>query len=267
MRSEPTNPIENAAVQHFDTVERTAFAIVFDAGMAAGRHRPRSPGKAGSRWLPMAAPDRAANAELMVDLSSWNLSFDANAYASAGHLLVAIKATQGTRYVNPDWARWAVDAHLAHLAVAHYHFADDVTDPIGEARYFANAIRPHYKRSRDLVVLDLEQGTRSEWARYVSLFFSELARLLRDPVCVLYCPQSQLGPDLKVPGGRCWVAAWGSVRPGPMHDGQWLWGWQYTNGQIDTAGGPRTVAGVPSTCDVTVLAPTVVRWLRGALGR
>lgn len=245
-----------------------AFDIAFNAGYdtewrKAHHKRRKAPGPVRATIGSWAAPSRANPAELMADLSSNNGSFDPHAYSSAGHLIVALKATQGTGYTNPLWNGWAIGSHRANLAVAHYHFYD-LGDPIAEAQHFCATIRPHFKPSRDRVVLDLETGARALWSHYAQAFYGEVKRLLGVDT-ILYSMLSAIGGDIVPPGGMIWPAAWGSVRPSVA--GATVWAWQYTDGSIDPAGGPTRAAGVPSSCDMSLLSPTLTWRLRKALGR
>src|SRR5438309_1441589 len=98
-------------------------------------------------WQRMAHPRGAPSRATFVDLSSNNqggvAALNAREYSSAGHLLVALKSTEGEAYVNPDWGPQVNDAHAHRLGVLHYHFLrpDQGTSPTLEARHFWNTVR------------------------------------------------------------------------------------------------------------------------------
>lgn len=102
---------------------------------------------------------------LFADLSSNNSEFDVDSYRASGHIFVAIKATEGTDYVNPDHRGWCYAAGGKHIGIAHYHFArpDLGTDAATEAQHFLNAALP-LAGGRDYLVLDLERATPQGYA-------------------------------------------------------------------------------------------------------
>lgn len=102
---------------------------------------------------------------LFADISSNNSEFDAQAYRDAGHLVVAIKATQDTVYVNPDHRAWCYQAGAKHISIVHYHFAtpDTGTTAEEEARHFLSVVLP-LAGGRDFLALDLERAVRAGWA-------------------------------------------------------------------------------------------------------
>src|SRR3974390_2924902 len=96
--------------------------------------------------------------QVFADLSSNNAQFDAAKYRAAGHVFVAIKATEGTGYVNPKHRSWCYAAGLHHIGIAHYHFArpDLGSNPTAEARHFLATALP-LAGGRDYLVLDYER--------------------------------------------------------------------------------------------------------------
>jgi hypothetical protein len=220
-------------------------------------------------WLFMSSPAQAGSSEVFTDISDNNAGFDARAYASAGHLLVMIKATQGTGYLNPDWAAWTQSAHAHRLAVAHYHFCDPAADaPISEARRFWETVRPEFDARTDRLVIDLETGDENLWPQYLAYLDGELCRYSTISA-VLYTMASCLTPALKVRSERFHVASWGNRQPSGGHrtlPAGTLWAWQYYGGTVDPSGGPTEFAGV-GQADGNVLNPETVRELRAALGR
>ena len=94
------------------------------------------------------------------DLSSNNQEFDTATYRRAGHVVVAIKATEGVQYVNPEHRPWSYAAGIWRVAVVHYHFArpDLGNTPASEAARFLEVALP-LAGGRDYLALDLERAT------------------------------------------------------------------------------------------------------------
>lgn len=102
---------------------------------------------------------------LLADISSNNAGFDALTYKTSGHVAIAIKATEGTAYVNPDHRGWCLAAGLEHLSIIHYHFArpDLNTNPTAEAQYFLRVALP-LAGGRDFLALDVERAVPAGWS-------------------------------------------------------------------------------------------------------
>ena len=101
---------------------------------------------------------------LLADISSNNGGFNAKTYRQAGHIVVAIKATQGTNYVNPDHRAWCYAAGAEHISIVHYHFATPNlgTSPEAEADWFLEQALP-LAGGRDFLALDLERAVPAGW--------------------------------------------------------------------------------------------------------
>jgi lysozyme len=102
---------------------------------------------------------------IFADLSSNNSEFHAGPYAAAGHIIVAVKATEGTRWVNPDHRPWCLAAGAKRMCVVHYHFArPDLADgPEAEAAHFLEVALP-LCGGRDYLVCDVERAVPAGWA-------------------------------------------------------------------------------------------------------
>src|SRR5829696_2837114 len=71
----------------------------------------------------------------VIDVSHHNGAIDWPAVAGAGIALAFIKATQGTRFVDPKFRRNRCDAERAGVLVVPYHFLD-TADPEAQAGHF-----------------------------------------------------------------------------------------------------------------------------------
>jgi lysozyme len=113
----------------------------------------------------------------VIDVSHHNGAIDWPAVAGTGIVLAFLKATQGTAFVDPAFARNRRAAAQAGVLIAPYHFLD-AADPERQAAHF-------------LAVADLDAGSpvMIDWesaapARAVVAFGQALAACAgRDPVC------------------------------------------------------------------------------------
>ena len=219
-----------------------------------------------ARWQPMAYPAHAATAELFADISSNNSQFDAHKYASAGHLMIAIKATEGTGYANPYWPRWTIDAHTQRLAVTHYHYCrPDQSDPKLEAQRFWDCVRPHFAAKTDRLALDIETDNEADWPAYLAEVDAELHRLSGiDAIGYTYA--AAITPQLQLRSGKWWIASYGTSQPSgarrKLANGS-LWAWQYTDGHVNPSHGPTAAAGI-GHCDMSVLSPAIIALIKRA---
>jgi GH25 family lysozyme M1 (1,4-beta-N-acetylmuramidase) len=148
------------------------------------------------------------------------------AVKAAGIAGVIIKASQGTTYANPWFARDLAGATNAGLPVLAYHFAA-WGQPAAEAAYFEGVAGKGVA-----AVLDIETSTNVDWA---NAFLSVLNRGFTKQM--VYGSASSLSGIYGNLHGTIWVAAYQSDQPkfGTL--------WQYTS--------TATVPGVPNECDVS----------------
>lgn len=104
--------------------------------------------------------------QVFADLSNNNSKFDPVAYRKAGHVFVALKATEGASFIDQRHKPWCLAAGKHHIGVAHYHFGrpDEGNDPVTEARHFLATALP-LAGDRDYLILDLERFGRGGLAR------------------------------------------------------------------------------------------------------
>lgn len=195
------------------------------------------------------------------DISSNNPEFDAAEYRRAGHVLVAIKATEGTGYVNPNHKGWSLRAGLHHVGIVHYHFArPDLNDgPEAEASHFLRVVRG-LAGGRDYLCLDLERATPSGWQHDPgwSRAFDEYVQRNSHYHTVLYANRSTLQEsDQWLTGDRkrVWAADWSaaaSYRP----PGYGLFARQQTGDGIGP--GPHDMPGI-GPCDTNYMSDRTFR--------
>jgi lysozyme len=176
-------------------------------------------------------------------------------YSKLGqHVLVALKATEGTGFVDRTHASRSEHAHEAGVWVAHYHFGHPGESASEQASAFWNQVRDHFA-SKDFAVLDIEISsglTNAEVVSWCRQFIAAFKATSAGHSVVVYSDESFLeglvGAGLTWPGRRGWVAAYGPDEP--SIDGVSTWAWQFTNGTEGPE--PHACAGV-GTCDVSTL--------------
>jgi len=190
---------------------------------------------------------------IFADLSSNNSEFQPVPYLQAGHIIVAIKATEGTGYVNPDHRPWCLAAGGHRMHVVHYHFGrpDLGNNALSEARHFLEVALP-LCGGRDYLVLDLERATPAGWQHDPtwSVRFDRYIREHSRFATILYASRSTLqsvpGDWLDRPPLRVWDADW-SLTPDMAPHGYEVAFRQFTDGVHGP--GPHSLPGV-GVCDV-----------------
>lgn len=149
------------------------------------------------------------------DVSEYQQPPRMSRYAATGALLIAIKATEGTDWIDPRYVENVTHAHGAGLAVWHYHFAHPDSDPdaVGEAGHFWRTVEPHYHPG-DRLVLDIElhhpEGAAG-LCRYTAALDQHLIRI-SGIHAVAYTYDALLretGPHWQVVSGDWWIANYG----------------------------------------------------------
>jgi GH25 family lysozyme M1 (1,4-beta-N-acetylmuramidase) len=150
------------------------------------------------------------------DISSNNATFDAREYRNTGHVLVAIKATEGVNYTNPDHRPWSLHAGMNWVSVVHYHFArpDLGNHPEDEADHFLAEALP-LAGWWDYLCVDVERATPAGWhadPAWTHEFDMQVQRRSRFK-SILYANRSTLQQSdawLPPPNRRVWDADWSS---------------------------------------------------------
>lgn len=197
------------------------------------------------------------------DVSAYQPNVNMREYADAGHLLIAIKASEGLSYVNPYHRGQALAAGLEHVAVVHYHFArpDLGTQPDAEADHFlgvcGSLLGPY-----DYVVVDVERATPQGWQHDPawSRAFDQRVRNFSRFKCIIYASRSVLqASDQWLAGAplRVWDAAY-STEPDYAPQGYTVAFRQYTDGVVGPE--PHSFAGV-GQCDGNYANYDIIRHL------
>jgi GH25 family lysozyme M1 (1,4-beta-N-acetylmuramidase) len=190
----------------------------------------------------------------MADVSSNNGAVDLHAYAKAGHAAIAIKASEGTGYVNPEHRAQCATAHHYGLTVVHYHFARPGRGDISAELALFHRTWLEGWRKGDYLALDLEVNeANSAW--YARAFLGALKHFGHP--AILYTYRSFRTEHLAgVKVERLWLADYVA----PLSNAG-SWAKQYTDGVNGPE--PHRYAGI-GQCDGSVLNRTTaaVLWLR-----
>lgn len=209
---------------------------------------------------------------LFADLSNNNgdaSAFHGHAYKSAGHKVIALKASEGTGFTDPRYAAWAHAAHAAGLAVVHYHFGrPEDGNPIGQATHFHNTAKPHFIKGRDRLCIDLETSMPTEGKAWLGEYETQLAHLGADihDDLIGYTFKSYFEEGaLTIASNAWWIASWGALmrEREALGRNQYLWAQQYTNGVVGPD--PHAFAGIRGNCDGSVINKRSLNLIERAL--
>ncbi|MDG4955910.1 GH25 family lysozyme [Lactococcus lactis] len=92
-----------------------------------------------------------------IDISSYQAELNAGIVPSD---FVFIKATEGTKYINPTWKEQAGQVTQANKLLGFYHFAS-IGNPIAEADFFISVVKDYIGKA--VLVLDFEAGAINAW--------------------------------------------------------------------------------------------------------
>ena len=192
---------------------------------------------------------------IFADLSNNNSGYNAEEYRKAGHVIVALKASEGTFFIDSKHRGWALQSGLHHIAVIHYHFGrPDRSSGKDEADFFLHATNglrgPH-----DFLVYDGERASNGAFgldpahAREFDQRIQERTRFHT----ILYASASELaahGKDALVGDNkRDWCADYSTNRD-THAEGHVCVMRQFTDGVFGPE--PHAVAGI-GRCDVDIL--------------
>jgi lysozyme len=206
------------------------------------------------------------NSLLVADLSNNNgaNAYDPIAYRAGGHVIIGLKASEGTGFADPDHRRWCLMSGLHKIAVIHYHFGrPDLSTGADEADWFlhvtAGLLGPH-----DYVVYDGERAANGAFGLDVlhcRAFDNRIRERTRfEPL--LYASASQLGGAADALGGtnkRDWDANYSSNADthAPGHTCVLR---QFTDGVLGPE--PHTLPGV-GRCDISIMRGQFARTVLG----
>lgn len=150
-------------------------------------------------------------------------------FPTKGLAFAFVKATEGTKYVNPKYHGQLAHARSAGLVVGHYHFAHP-GNAIAQANHFLASAQIH---AGDIIAYDWEasgtsQADRDKWMKHVK------AKLPTHKV-VLYCNLSfwKSHDTENYAGDGLWIAAPNSPAGKPAVKHSWVFHQYSWAGGID----------------------------------
>lgn len=190
----------------------------------------------------------------MADVSSNNGRIDVANYSRAGHVALAVKATQGEGYVNPFHEEQTNLAHDFGLTVVHYHFCEAGNSVSQEIDHFRRTYIRTW-RAGDLACFDVEiAGLDTHYANSILGEFHGVTG--HDPVLYTYRDFAEHAlKGVVIPGRKLWIADYSSTT---LHLPRryYLWARQYTDGKDGPE--PHFYTGI-GHCDGSVLSNLVAR--------
>lgn len=168
-----------------------------------------------------------------IDISSWQGNVNFSAVKNSGIDIVYIKASEGSRYINPYFESSYQNAKANGLKVGFYHYvtARSTAEAVTQANFFAKVISnksPDCKLAMDFE--DFGNLSVSEINEISRVFLETLTKVTGSEAVIYsnaYSARAIFSESLtKYP---LWVANYGVSSPAP--NGKWdTWvGWQYTS--------------------------------------
>jgi hypothetical protein len=206
---------------------------------------------------------------LVADISDFQGKFDERAYASAGHMVLALKAGEGNGHGGArNYAPRADRAHAVNCAVFHYWFCHPEEAHESQMNLFWDTVRPHFRKG-DALVLDIEIGFPHQAGIWGTNAYRYLAGRSgggdpsRGHHAIGYTYEAFLADSLQIP--NIWLAAYRNNRPrSNLGGGRKRVMWQYTDGIFGPF--PHGFAGI-GQCDGSLLNPRFARQIAKTIGR
>jgi lysozyme len=180
--------------------------------------------------------------------------------ASGGATFAFVKATEGTAYTNPYFARDYTAAHDAGLVRSAYHYArpaSDLATARNQADFFVRTAGKAGTKGDLPLTLDLEESgglAPQALVAWTHAFVDEVTALTARPVIVYTYPyfwQHAMANSTDFSSLPLWIASYrngGPKEPLPGGWSSWTF-WQYTaNGRVP---------GIPATVDRSKFAGSV----------
>ena len=208
-----------------------------------------------------------------IDISSYQEELNAGIVPSD---FVFIKATEGTKYINPTWREQAGQVTQANKLLGFYHFAS-TGNPIAEADFFISVVKGYIGKA--VLVLDFEAGAINAWGNVGARQFLNRVKEKTGINPMIYMSAEvtrQFNWSITSGNNALWVSQYASMSPTgyqsePWSDGKGYGAWssaaihQYSssgtlmnwNGQLDlnlayiNANQWKTLAGGGSTSNST----------------
>ena len=190
--------------------------------------------------LPLAPGDHGP------DVSSYQPNTDWVAVSGAGYTFAFVKATEGTNYVNPEFARDWQQMAASGLVRGAYHFGrPDVNSAQAEVDWFLSHVS---FQGNDIAVLDLEVGN-GDLKDWTIAFGNSLLqnKMLYSGVPFMREHNLDNAEVAAAFNNKLWIAAYQQSTPQLPNGWTELTFWQHTDRQ--------DVPGVQGACDCSVHRP------------
>lgn len=207
---------------------------------------------AGTLLIPAASADFQA-APSGIDVANWQGNINWRGVADAQQKFAFVKATEGLDYTNPQYSHDITQARATGLTVGSYHYARPNTDPIAQAKHYAQAYNAHPQSLPP--VLDIEQTDGVDTAglqAWTRTFLRELqSQTGRKPMVYTYRYfwEQDMGNTTEFAHYPLWFAAYQSQVPTELPGGwQQMAFWQRT--------GEGSVTGIDTPVDMNLFNGT-----------
>lgn len=167
-----------------------------------------------------------------IDVSQWQGDINFVAVQGAGIELVYIKATQGTRFVDPFFYRNYANAKNAGLGVGFYHYlmARSAEEARAEAYHFISVIKGLTGEARPVMDIEVVGGSDRETISQTAAAFLEGVEAYSNLDPAIYADLSVMEAlDESLMAYPLWVAQYEVEEPGDIRPWKSWAGWQYTD--------------------------------------
>ena len=159
-----------------------------------------------------------------IDISSYQAELNAGIVPSD---FVIIKATEGTKYINPTWEEQAGQVIQTNKLLGFYHFAS-TGNPITEADFFISVIKNYI--SKAILVLDFEARAINAWGNVGARQFLNRVKEKTGINPMIYMSSDitrQFNWSIISSNNPLWVAQYASMNPTGYQSEPWTDGKGY----------------------------------------
>ena len=159
-----------------------------------------------------------------IDISSYQAELNAGIVPSD---FVFIKATEGTKYINPTWREQAGQVTQANKLLGFYHFSS-VENPIAEADFFISVVKDYIGKA--VLVLDFEAGAINAWGNVGARQFLNRVKEKTGVYPMIYMSAEvtrQFNWSTISTSNALWVAQYASMSPTGYQSAPWTDGKGY----------------------------------------
>ena len=159
-----------------------------------------------------------------IDISSYQAELNAGIVPSD---FVFIKATEGTKYINPTWREQASQVTQTNKLLGFYHFAS-TGNTIAEADFFISVVKDYIGKA--VLVLDFEAGAINAWGNVGARQFLNRVKEKTGVYPMIYMSAEvtrQFNWSTISTSNALWVAQYASMSPTGYQSAPWTDGKGY----------------------------------------